>query len=244
MKNEEILFTEDGKEILKTIPFTGIRRATATKVYESLQTMCQTSSFTKIIMGPVMELKEKLEAAGIKVSMTVIIMKLVAYALEASPIINSSIVEKRIQIYRSKNFAVAIATKDGNLFSPVIRNVQDKSVQEIQDELKVLIQKANDKTLTAEDMSGATYTISSIGRSDYYAGTPVVISPMVGILMIGNTRMEPVVDEDGNIVAKPVAYFSHSIDHRVVAGRDTAAFYTKLTEVFKEPEKYIEVPEN
>lgn len=242
MAEKEAIFTEDGKEILKKVPFTGAKRAAGLSVHQALQTMAQTSSFVRINMEPLQNLKKQLEESGNKVSVTVLILKLVSIALEASPMLNASLVGNKIEVYRSKNFAVAIATKDGLLFNPVIRNVQDKNILEIAAELKELTRKANAKELTADDFAGATYTVSSIGKNEMCAGTPVVITPQVGILMIGNTKMEPIVDDEGNIVAKPIAYFSHSIDHRVVAGKDTSTYYTRLVEVFKYPEEYIKLP--
>ncbi|MGI6090291.1 MAG: 2-oxo acid dehydrogenase subunit E2 [Saccharofermentanales bacterium] len=237
--SDETKFTKDGKEILKTIPYTGIRRIAGENVYKSLQTMAQTSSFIRINMEPLLALHSELKALGKGVTLTVLIVKLISVALEDSPMLNSQLVDKKIEVYKSKNIAIAVSTKDNLLITPVIKNVEKKTIYEIAEELSSLIEKANNRTLSMDDLSGATYTVSNTGTSEVCGMTPAVPLGTVSIIGIGNIKPEPVVDEDGNIVARKIAYFSTTSDHRVHTGHDTTSYYEALIRVFANPKQYI-----
>lgn len=231
--------SEDGKEILKKVPLSGLRKAIAVNMENSYKSITHTSSFVRADMSELLKLKDEFAKAGHKVSITAFMVKIAAIALQASPYMNASINGKYIELYKSINIAVGIATKDELLVAPVIRSVENKNVLEISTDLKDLVARTNEGKLQAEDFEGATFTISNLGMYEICGFTALVSAPQVGVLGIGSTKKEPVVDEDGNIVVRPMAYISTSKDHRVVLGIHSVTFYQKLLECIKKPSQYI-----
>lgn len=231
--------TEDGKEILKTLPLTGTRRAIKENLSVSLQTTAQASSFIKPDLTGLVEFKDKLKAAGHNVSYTVLFIKAAAVALQKEPSLNSATVDKKIVMYKSVNMAVGIPGPKDLLYVPVIKNVEKKGLIQISDELKGLIKKVTEGTLEMESMTGATFTLSSLGMYEVGGFTPILNLPAAAIMGIGNIFYEPAVDENKNIVIRPTAYFSVTIDHAIINGVAPLRLYKELKEVFKEPEKYL-----
>lgn len=238
---QTIEMTEDGKKILQKIPFTGVRRAIAENLVRTWTNTVPTSGFIKFDCTEVKQLKAKYASEGKKFSYTEIFMRLVVTALEKHPIMNSSLVEKKIELYKSINIGFATATPEGMLLVPVVRDAQEKSIDALSQEVKLLAQRVREKRVTAEDLSGGTVTISSMGMFDTYGMSPILVYPQVLILGFGSIRNEPVVLEDGTIGIKPLMYVSNTIDHRVIQGEPCAQFIKTLSEHFKEPAKYMEV---
>lgn len=239
--NKSFETTEDGKKILKRIPFTGVRKAIAENLLMSWNNTVPASGFIKVDCTGVKKLKSKFAAEGNKFSYTEIFIRLVAAAVEKQPSVNSALIDKKIEVYKSVNVGVATATPDGMLLVPVVRDVQEKSIHTLSRELKQLGQKVKEKKITHEDLSGGTITVSSMGMFDTYGMSPILVYPQALILGFGNIRDEPAVMEDGTIGIKPLMYLSCTMDHRVIQGEPMAQFLKTLSELFKESDQYMEV---
>lgn len=234
--------TEDGKVILKKLPFTGVRRKMAQNLEHSWHTAVSCTSFNKVDTTEVVALKKKYAAEGCKVSYTDIFTRLVAVAVQENPMVNVMIntETKKLEVYKNVNIGMAISTPDGMVLNPVIRDAERKSVFEISAEVKGFVQKIKDRTITAEDMQGATMTVSSLGMYDICGFVQVLIEPQSFIVGFGNIRQEPAVLEDGTIAARPMMYISDTTDHRAIHGETLMLFYRTLLSLFKNPEKYME----
>ena len=232
--------TPDGKVILKKLPFTGVRRKMAQNLEHSWHTAVSCTSFNKVDTTEVVALKKKYAAEGRKVSYTDIFTRLVAVAVQQNPMVNVCINDKKLEVYKNVNIGMAISTPDGMVLNPVIRDAETKSVFQISDEVKGFVQKIKDRTITAEDMQGATMTVSSLGMYDICGFVQVLIEPQSFIVGFGNIRQEPAVLEDGSIAARPIMYISDTTDHRAIHGETLMLFYRTLLALFKEPEKYME----
>jgi len=166
--------------------------------------------------------------SGVKITPLVFIMKAVAKALEAFPTFNSSLSEDGESLILKKyvNVGIAVDTPNG-LVVPVFKDVNKKGIYELSDELMVISKKARSGKLTASDMQGGCFTISSLGGIGGTAFTPIVNAPEVAILGVSKSEMKPVWNGK-DFVPRLQLPLSLSYDHRVVDGAEGARFITYL----------------
>jgi pyruvate dehydrogenase E2 component (dihydrolipoamide acetyltransferase) len=165
---------------------------------------------------------------GMKITPLVFIMKAVAKALEAFPAFNSSLSEDGESIILKKyvNVGIAVDTPNG-LVVPVFKDVNKKGIYELSEELMVVSKKARSGKLTAADMQGGCFTISSLGGIGGTAFTPIVNAPEVGILGVSKSEMKPVWNGK-EFEPRLQLPLSLSYDHRVIDGAEGARFITYL----------------
>ncbi|NIY90862.1 pyruvate dehydrogenase complex dihydrolipoyllysine-residue acetyltransferase [Vibrio diazotrophicus] len=165
---------------------------------------------------------------GMKITPLVFIMKAVAKALEAFPAFNSSLSEDGESLILKKyvNVGIAVDTPNG-LVVPVFKDVNKKGIYELSEELAVVSKKARAGKLTAADMQGGCFTISSLGGIGGTAFTPIVNAPEVGILGVSKSEMKPVWNGK-DFVPRLQLPLSLSYDHRVIDGAEGARFITYL----------------
>ncbi|MGR5141679.1 pyruvate dehydrogenase complex dihydrolipoyllysine-residue acetyltransferase [Photobacterium sp. DNB23_23_1] len=165
---------------------------------------------------------------GMKITPLVFIMKAVAKALEAFPAFNSSLSDDGESLILKKyvNVGIAVDTPNG-LVVPVFKDVNKKGIYELSDELKAISKKARAGKLTASDMQGGCFTISSLGGIGGTAFTPIVNAPEVGILGVSKSEMKPVWNGK-EFEPRLQLPLSLSYDHRVIDGAEGARFITYL----------------
>lgn len=187
------------------------------------------------------ELKGEFKAQGIGLTILAFIVKATAYALMQHPKFNSHLSDDNTQIHIRKtvNMGIAVATDDG-LIVPVLKNAQDKGIKQIAIEIGELAAKARDKKLTAKDLQGASFTISSQGNLGGTYFTPLVNWPQVGILGISEATMQPRWDEEKQTF-KPrlMLPLSLSYDHRVINGADAAVFTRYIAKLLADPRRIL-----
>ncbi len=180
--------------------------------------------------------KQKL---GVKITPVVFIMKAVAKALEAFPRFNSSITEdaQRLILKKYINVGVAVDTPNG-LVVPVFKDVNKKGIIELSRELMEVSKKARDGKLTAADMQGGCFTISSLGGIGTTHFAPIVNAPEVAILGVSKSAMEPVWNGK-EFVPRLILPISLSFDHRVIDGADGARFISYIGSVLADLRRLI-----
>ena len=180
--------------------------------------------------------KQKL---GVKITPVVFIMKAVAKALEAYPRFNSSITEdaQRLILKKYINIGVAVDTPNG-LVVPVFKDVNKKGIIELSRELAEVSKKARDGKLTASDMQGGCFTISSIGGLGTTHFAPIVNAPEVAILGVSKSSMEPVWNGK-DFAPRLIIPISLSFDHRVIDGADGARFISYIGSVLADLRRLI-----
>ena len=180
--------------------------------------------------------KQKL---GVKITPVVFIMKAVAKALEAYPRFNSSITEdaQRLILKKYINIGVAVDTPNG-LVVPVFKDVNKKGIIELSRELAEVSKKARDGKLTASDMQGGCFTISSIGGLGTTHFAPIVNAPEVAILGVSKSSMEPVWNGK-DFAPRLILPISLSFDHRVIDGADGARFISYIGSVLADLRRLI-----
>lgn len=173
--------------------------------------------------------KDRAQAQGFKLTPLVFMMKAVVAALKQFPEFNSSLSADGEQIIMKNYFHIGVAVDTPNgLVVPVIRNVDSKGLFDLAKELGEVSVKARDGKLTAQDMQGSSFTISSLGGVGGTAFTPIVNAPDVAILGVSRSQMKPVY-QNGEFVPRLILPLSLSYDHRVIDGAQAAAFTTYLS---------------
>ena len=179
--------------------------------------------------------KERVTAAGGKLTMTALLVKIVATALKAHPVLNAAVdmAGQEIVFRYSINIGVAVDTERG-LLVPVVRDADTKNLTEISVELDDLANRARSKRLKPDEMQGGTFSISNLGGIGGTGFTPIVNWPEVAILGVSRGRIEPQWHE-GSFRPRLMMPLSLSYDHRVVDGADAARFLAKLKDALEQP---------
>ncbi|MFO7301979.1 MAG: 2-oxo acid dehydrogenase subunit E2 [Acidobacteriota bacterium] len=220
-------------------PMSNIRRTTAERLSSAWESVPHVTQFDK---ADVTELEafrsrfaSRVEKAGGKLTVTAILLKVVALALERFPQFASSVdmANQAIIYKRYCHVGIAVDTPNG-LLVPVIRDVDRKTITELAVELATVSQKARDRKLSLDDMSGGVFTISNLGGIGGTAFTPIVNAPEVAILGVSRGTIEPVW-RDGEFVPRQVLPLSLSYDHRVIDGADGARFLRFIAEALEQP---------
>lgn len=175
--------------------------------------------------------------APAKVSFNDLVVKATAMALRQHPNVNSSWLGDKIRVNKDINIGVAVAVPDG-LLVPVIRHADNKSLTDINGEVRVLADKAKEKKLQPEEMTGNTFTISNLGMFGIEEFTAIINPPDACILAVGGIIDKAVV-KDGAIVAGKQMKVTLSCDHRVVDGAMGASFLNTFKAILEEPIRMI-----
>lgn len=215
------------------IPFSGMRMAICNNMLASLSTMAQANHRMKVDMTESVRLREKLKAAGVKISFTDILVKAVSTALLKYPNINASVDGDRIICRHYVNMGVAVAIDNG-LIVPNIKNAHAMSITEIHDAMTALIEKARSGKLTRDEYTGGTFTITNLGMYEVDEFTPVINPPEAGILGIGAIVDTPWV-VDGRIEVRPILTLSLTYDHRIIDGAPAAEFLRYIKTLLQNP---------
>jgi pyruvate dehydrogenase E2 component (dihydrolipoamide acetyltransferase) len=187
-----------------------------------------------IDVGPLMESRRRLNESRHKVSFNAFLIRFVAEALRRHPVVNSSWSGEKILRFGRADIGLAVAQPDG-LVAPVVRDCWNRSIPDIDRDLKILIDRARNNRLKPEDYSGATFTISSLGSFGIHEFTAIVNPPGSAILAVGEARKLPVVTGDDDIDIVLTMTVTLSCDHRVIDGAEAANFLRDLRGMIEDP---------
>lgn len=179
------------------------------------------------------ELNAALEKDGEKISVNDLVIKACAQALRLVPAVNASFTGDAIRFHGGVHVSVAVAVPDG-LFTPVIRDADQKGVLAIAREVKALAARAKEKKLKPEEMTGGTFSVSNLGMFDVESFAAVINPPEGAILAVGSVREEPVV-RGGAVVPGRRMRVTMSCDHRVVDGALGARWLQALRGLLEHP---------
>ena len=225
------------------IPLSNMRTVIAQRLLESKTQVPHFYLETEVDVAPLMQLRKELnehlgqlppEQGGIKLTVTDFILKATSEALRRVPQVNASWGGDHLQQHGAVHLGVAVAVDDG-LVVPVIKDSHAKGVRQISAELKELAGKAKSKKLTPNEMSGSTFTVSSLGMFPINGFFGIINQPNAGILSVGTAVKQPVVDANDNIVIGHRMTIGGSFDHRVVDGAVGAMFLKALKEILETP---------
>ncbi|MBV0911031.1 2-oxo acid dehydrogenase subunit E2 [Anianabacter salinae] len=222
-------------------PFTGMRKSIARALTHSKQTVPHFYTTMDIEIDALTDLRRSLNGAAEdddpKVSVNDLLLKACGLALMKHPDVNVHVTETGITPYDQADIAMAVAI-EGGLVTPVVRNVASRGLRDIAAEAKDLATRARDRSLTAEDLSGGTFTLSNLGMFGVRAFDAIVNPPQAAILAVGGPRREAR-ETDGGVGFVSVLSVTLSSDHRAVDGALAAQFLSTLKELVEAPLKLV-----
>ena len=224
------------------IPLKGMRRKIAEKMVKSKftaphYTFVEEMDATELV-GLRKRLNDQLAATGDKTKLSFLpfICKALVAALRSFPTLNSNFDEatQELIVRGAFNFGIAASTDDG-LTVPVVKNVDRLNFRELAAEISRLGTAARERKLKMEELSGGTFTITSLGQTGGLFATPIINHPEVAILGVHKMRKRPVVKDD-QIVIREMMYLSLSFDHRVIDGALGADFTYEIIKYLEQPD--------
>ncbi|MQY20617.1 dihydrolipoamide acetyltransferase family protein [Nocardia macrotermitis] len=225
------------------IPLTRIQEVSAVRLTESKQQaphiyLTSAIDVTDLLAFRV-QVNATLESAGKgKVSVNDLLVKAVAATLRTDPSVNVSFAGDKLLRHRGIHLGIAVATPAG-LLVPVIRDADRKSVSEIAAESREKAERARDRKLRAEEMSGGTFTISNLGMFGIEQFTAVINPPESAILAVGGASDELRLDDSGAVVSRKVLRVTLSADHRAIDGAVAAKFLQQFKALLENPLRII-----
>ncbi len=220
-------------------PMSNIRRKTAEHLSYAWATVPHVTQFDKADITELEKIRKQfgkqVEAAGGKLTVTGILLKVIASAMKVYPQFNSSVdMEKNEVVYKKYvNIGVAVDT-DRGLLVPVIRDIDKKNITQISLDLAEVSKKSRDKKLSLDDMQGGCFTISNLGGIGGTYFTPIVNTPEVAILGVSKSAYEPVY-VDGKFEPRLMMPLSLSYDHRIIDGADAIRFLRWIINALENP---------
>ncbi len=231
----------DGRGVREVIPLTGMTKAMADHMMRSMQTTAQITNWEDVDMIEMIKLRQRLlameKAIGARISYNDLFAKIACIVLKEFPLMNASVEGNEIRLWENINLGIAVHL-DRGLIVPVVHQAQKKSLVEISRETNALIEKARGGTLSSDDVTGGTYTISNLGAVGGIPGTPILVLGQMGIIALGGIYKQPVVLED-QIVIRPMMRFASTVDHRIIAGVAHHNFRMLWKQYLQEPSMLI-----
>ncbi|MCX6234580.1 MAG: 2-oxoglutarate dehydrogenase complex dihydrolipoyllysine-residue succinyltransferase [Bacteroidetes bacterium] len=200
------------------------------------------TTFNEVNMGPVMDIRKQykdifVEKFGISLGLMSFFTKAVTEALNDFPEVNATIDGDEIVYHKYADIGIAVSAPKG-LVVPVIRNAEMMSMAEIEIKIKDLAERARNNSITLEEMTGGTFTITNGGVFGSMLSTPIINPPQSGILGMHNIIDRSVVIS-GKVEIRPVMYVALSYDHRIIDGRESVGFLVKVKEMLENPAKML-----
>jgi 2-oxoglutarate dehydrogenase E2 component (dihydrolipoamide succinyltransferase) len=224
------------------VPMTRLRSVVANRLLESQAQTASLTTFNEVDLFEVKSLRAKYKDVfeqkfGVKLGFMGMFLKASSIALQEMPIVNASIDGEDILYHGYQDIGVAVSTERG-LVVPVIRDVQDLSIAEIELSLVEYSTKAREGKLSIEEMTGGTFTISNGGVFGSLLSTPILNPPQSAILGMHKIQDRPVV-VNGEIQIRPMMYLALTYDHRLLDGKDAVSFLVKIKESLESPESMM-----
>ena len=222
-----------------TLALTSIQRITGERMRESVVNAPQFAIDVAADMTQALWLREQLAErvqaeAGAKLSVTGLLIKVVAAALKRHPRANAEFAGDKLTLHDEINLAVAVGTDEG-LVVPVIRNADLKSLAQITAELAAFQEKAKTLRFSADDLTGGTFTISNLGMYGVDGFRAIINPPQSAILAVGRIVKTPVGLPDDTIALRPMMSVTLTVDHRCMDGVQGARFLAEIKTLLEQP---------
>ena len=224
------------------VKMTRMRRTIAARLKEAQQTAAILTTFNECDMSSVIALRSKYresfeEKHGVRLGFTSFFTKACVSALEQIPAVNAEIDGNDIVYNRFYDIGMAVSSPSG-LVVPVIRNCDTKSFAQIESDLSGLAAKARDGTLTVDEMTGGTFSITNGGVFGSLLSTPILNRPQSAILGLHKIEERPIAVK-GEVQIRPMMYLALSYDHRLIDGREAVTFLVKIKQAIEDPERLM-----
>lgn len=228
------------KQVSETIAYKGMRKAVGKRM-EISGNYPMSYQGIYVDVTDLLDFRKKVNAEkNVRLTVNDYIIKGVSLSLQKVPIMNSAFNEDmtEIQVYNSYNISVMTASERG-LVAPVVKDTQDKTIYQISDEMKVLIEKANAGKLMPEDYAEGTFGVTNIGKLNSFDSVPLPLPPQPAIMTACTAKKMPVVMDDDSIAVRMMMKLVIGGDHRILDGVPLAQFINSMKELLENPQVLI-----
>ena len=238
--NDESPVPQESLETKKRI--TKRRETIAKRLTDAHLNTVMTTTYNEVDMSEIMAIRSKYkdsfkEEKGVGLGFMSFFVKSVVQALIDFPNLNSEMQEKEIILKNYYHVGIAVASEEG-LVVPVLKNANTLSFSQIEKSIANMVTKTKTKSLTIDDLTGGTFTITNGGVFGSMFSTPILNHPQVGILGMHTIKKKPVVIND-EIVIRPIMYLALTYDHRIVDGGEAVQFLVRIKEFIEDPQKLL-----
>ena len=222
------------------IKMTRLRQTIAKRLKEAQENAAMLTTFNEVDMSGIISMRKENQEDfqnryNIKLGFMSFFVKACVVGLKLFPAINAEIEGQDIIYKNYYNISFAVGTEKG-LVVPVLKNADEMSFADIENEIKKLSEKAKNGSLSIEDLQGGTFTISNGGVYGSMLSTPILNPPQSGVLGMHNIVERPIA-ENGEIKIKPVMYLALSYDHRIIDGKESVSFLKTIKENLEDPRR-------
>ncbi len=226
----------------KRVPMTRLRVKVAERLVEAQQTAAMLTTFNEVNMQPIIALRSQYKDLfekrhGVKLGFMSFFVKAACEALKRQPVVNASIDGQDIVYHGYQDIGVAVSS-DRGLVVPVLRDVDDMGLADIESTIRNYGEKARDGKLAIEDMTGGTFTISNGGVFGSLLSTPILNPPQAAILGMHKIQERPMA-VNGQVVILPMMYLALSYDHRLLDGKEAVTFLVTIKELLEDPARLL-----
>ena len=224
------------------VPMTRLRARIAERLIEAQQTAAMLTTFNEVDLTEVMALRSRYrdkfeEKHGVRLGFMSFFTMAAVAALKKFPAVNASVEGTDIVYHNYYDIGIAVSS-DRGLMVPVIRDVDQMNFAEFEAALNSVAKKAQDGTISMEDLTGGTFTITNGGIFGSMMSTPILNQPQSAILGMHNILQRPMV-VDGEIVARPMMYLAVTYDHRIIDGKEAVQFLVAIKEQLEDPSRLL-----
>jgi len=229
-----------GSDVTERIPIRGLRRAIADHMAESKHKAAHFTYVEEVDVSELVRVRDRMakhvEQQGVRLSYLPFIIKGVVAGLRAHPRVNATFDEERneLVLHSTYNIGIATAAPDG-LLVPVVHSAETRSILQLSREIQELAERARAGKLTRAELTGGTFTITSLGALGGVLATPILNYPEVGILGVHRIFRRPVYRADGSIGPADLMNLSISLDHRLLDGIEGAQFIATVKSYLEDP---------
>lgn len=227
----------------KRVPMTRLRARVAERLVQAQQTAAMLTTFNEVNMKPIMELRSKYKEVfekshnGTRLGFMSFFVKAAVEALKRYPSVNASIDGNDIVYHGFQDVGVAVSS-DRGLVVPVLRNVENMGLADIEAKIREYGLKARDGKLSIEEMTGGTFTISNGGVFGSLISTPILNPPQAAILGMHKIQERPMA-VNGKVEILPMMYLALSYDHRLLDGKEAVTFLVAIKEMLEDPARIL-----
>jgi 2-oxoglutarate dehydrogenase E2 component (dihydrolipoamide succinyltransferase) len=224
------------------VPMTRLRARVAERLVQAQQTAAMLTTFNEVDLTAVMALRNKYKdqfekTHGTRLGFMSFFVKAAVDALQRFPVVNASVDGSDIIYHGYYDIGIAVSSPRG-LVVPILRNCDQLTMADIEGGIAEFGRKAKDGSLSFDELTGGTFTITNGGVFGSLLSTPILNPPQSAILGMHKVQERPVV-EKGEIVVRPMMYLALSYDHRIIDGRDAVQFLVAIKEMLEDPARLL-----
>ncbi|HKF95662.1 MAG TPA: 2-oxoglutarate dehydrogenase complex dihydrolipoyllysine-residue succinyltransferase, partial [Gammaproteobacteria bacterium] len=224
------------------VPMTRLRKRVAERLLQAQRENAILTTFNEVDMQPVTSLRKRYrehfeQVHGVRLGYVGFFVMASIEALKRFPIVNASVDGADIIYHNYFDIGIAVGSPRG-LVVPIVRDAQGLSIAEIEKAVAEFGRKANDNTLTLEELTGGTFTLTNGGVFGSLLSTPILNPPQSAILGMHKIQDRPMARE-GQVVVRPMMYLALSYDHRVIDGREAVQFLVTIKEQLEDPTRLL-----